>query len=375
MSTHRPVGGSVVTPFTAILAVLVLIGFYFLGQRFIYGLGAVANINDGFPWGIWVVYDVVIGTGLACGGYAMAILVYIFNKGEYHPLVRPALLASAFGYSLGGFSVLFDLGRYWNMWHIFVPGYAHVNSVMFEVALCVAAYIVVLWIEFTPVFLEKLGMKDAKKSLNKLLYLFIALGILLPTMHQSSLGSLLVVFGTQIHPLWQTPLLPLLFLMSAITMGYCVVVFEATLSSAGFKRPSESHIIAPLSKVVSWFLIAYLVIRFGDLAMRGALGLAFTSGFKSFMFWLENILYALPIAMLAGQGAKNPRCLFLSSVSMLLAAFFYRINAFLVGYDTGPGWSYFPSVPEIMVTIGIIALEVLAYIVFVRKLPVLHGAR
>ena len=62
--------------------------------RLIFGLGAVTNINDGYSWGIWVVYDVMVGSAFACGGYAVALLVYIFNKGEYHPLVRPALLAA-----------------------------------------------------------------------------------------------------------------------------------------------------------------------------------------------------------------------------------------------------------------------------------------
>lgn len=202
-----PLGGRLVTPVTVVLAGLTAIAGVILLIRFFFGIGAVTNVNDGFPWGIWIAYDVMVGSALACGGYAMALLVYIFNRGEYHPLVRPALLASLFGYTLAGASVIFDLGRWWNVWHIFWPGYAQINSVMFEVAVCITAYIVVMWIEFSPVFLEKLGMKDVKRKLNKLLFFFIALGVLLPSMHQSSLGSLLVVFGYQVHPLWQTMLL------------------------------------------------------------------------------------------------------------------------------------------------------------------------
>jgi Ni/Fe-hydrogenase subunit HybB-like protein len=368
----RPLGGSLVTPTTVVLAVLSLIAAVLLGVRFVYGLGAVANINDGYPWGIWIALDVVIGSALACGGFAMALLVYIFNKGEYHPLVRPALLASLFGYTLAGLAVIFDLGRYWNFWHIFWPRYAQLNSVMFEVAVCVAAYILVLWIEFTPAFLDRFGMAGLRRKLNKTLYVFIGLGVLLPTLHQSSLGSLLVVFGPQIHPLWQTLALPLLFLISALAMGFAAVIFEACLSSAGFRRPMEVPILAKLARVMSVMLIAYLAIRFGDLLLRGALGLAFTSGWKSVLFWLENALYALPVALLWSLEARSsPRRLFLAAVAMALAGSLYRINAYLVGYDTGEGWRYFPSLAELMVTVGLIAFEILAYIVFVRFLPVL----
>jgi Ni/Fe-hydrogenase subunit HybB-like protein len=367
-----PLGGKLITPTTIILGVLTLIGFGILIYRFIYGIGAVANVNDGYPWGIWVAYDVVVGSALACGGFAMALLVYIFNKGEYHPLVRPALLASLFGYTLAGLSVIIDLGRYWNFWHIFWPKYAQVNSVMFEVALCVSAYILVMWIEFTPAVLEKFGLRDLRRKLNKVLFFFIGLGVLLPTMHQSSLGSLLVVFGEQINPLWQTIFLPLLFLISALSMGFAMVIFEASLSSVGFRRPMETDILAKVARVLVFGLSLYLVLRIGDLIWRGALPLAFNQGFKSFMFWVELALFVVPVVLLRNRaGRYSPKALFISAVAMVLAGFIYRINAYLIGYETGPGWTYFPSFPELMMTIGLIAFEILAYILFVRFLPIL----
>lgn len=367
-----PLGGRLVTPTTVLLGILSLIAAAILVKRFASGLGAVTNINDGYPWGIWVAYDIVIGSALACGGYAIALLVYIFNKGEYHPLVRPALLGSLFGYTLAGVSVIFDLGRYWNFWHIFWPGYANVNSVMFEVALCVTAYILVMWIEFAPALLDKWGMGDAKKKLSKVLFIIIALGILLPSMHQSSLGSLLVVFGYQINPLWQSLLLPLLYLISAITMGFAMVLFEASLSSAGFRREMELPILAKVANVMKTMLIAYLALRFGDLIVRGALVRAFQFDLIAFMFWVETALFVAPVVMLLKPAARsNPQKLFLASVSMILAGSVYRLNSYLIGYETGAGWHYFPSLSELMVTIGVIAFEILAYIVMVRSLPVL----
>ena len=369
-----PLGGSLKTPTTMVLAALVAIALVILVFRFLFGLGAVANINDGYPWGIWVVYDVVIGSAFACGGFSVALLVYIFNKGEYHPMVRPALLGSLFGYTLAGVGVIFDLGRYWNFWHIFWPGYAQVNSVMFEVALCVSAYIAVMWIEISPAFLEKFGMKDVKKKLNKFLFFILALGVLLPSMHQSSLGSLLVVFGYQIHPLWQTPLLPLLYLMTALAIGFAVVIFEACLTSSGFKRPLEMLLLGKLSKVMLWMLAAYLAIRVIDLVVRGALGSMFEFNIEALMFWIEMAMFIIPLVILAQPKArKNPAKLFIAACCLMLAGFLLRINSYLVGYETGPGWHYFPSVPEMMISIGVIALEILGYIVLVRYLPILPG--
>ncbi len=367
-----PLGGKLLTPTTAVLGALALIAAAILAVRFVYGIGAVTNINDGYPWGIWIAYDVVIGSALACGGFAMALLVYIFNRGEYHPLVRPALLASMFGYTLAGVSVIFDLGRYWNFWHIFWPRFVQVNSVMFELAACVTAYVLVMWIEFTPTFLERFGMTELRRKLNQAMFFFIGLGVLLPTMHQSSLGSVLVIFGPQINPLWQTPLLPLFFLSSAVAMGFSMVIFEACLSAVGFRRPAEVDILARIAKVLFLLLAGYLVVRFIDLAVRGAFLLAFTQGFESVMFWVEQALFAAAIWQLRSPVARrSPRSLFLTAVTMVLAGSVYRLNCYLVGYDTGPGWHYFPSLPELMVTIGLIAAEILGYIAFVRFLPVL----
>ena len=373
----RPLGGGLLTPFTLLLGVLSAIAGVILLYRLFYGLGAVTNLNDGYPWGIWIAYDVVVGSAFACGGYAMALLVYIFNKGQYHPLVRPALLASLFGYTLAGASVIFDLGRWWNFWHIFWPGYAQVNSVMFEVAVCISAYIVVMWIEFSPAFLEKLGMKDVRQKLNKLLFFFIALGVLLPSMHQSSLGSLLVIFGQQIHPLWQSGwMLPVIYLMTAILLGFAVVIFEATLSSTGFDRPLETKVLTPLSRIMFWLLAAYVVVRVLDLVFRGALGTAFAATWQAFWFWIEMACFVAPLVLLSTEQARRSAAkLFVGAVLLMLGGFLLRINGFLVGYMTGDGWHYFPSFAELMVTVGLIAFEILAYIVIVRKFPVLPAAQ
>ena len=375
MSAHHPaapVGGKLFNTATFVCGILIAVMVAILITRFIFGLGAVTNLNDGYPWGIWVVFDVVIGSAFACGGFSVAMLVYIFNKGQYHPLVRPALLASLFGYTLAGVGVIFDLGRYWNFWHILWPTYANPNSVMFEVALCISCYIIVMWIEFSPVFMEKLGLKVAKQKLEKVLFVFIALGTLLPMMHQSSLGTLLVVMGSQVNPLWQTPAVPLLYLLSAITIGYGVVLFESCVASSAYRREIEMHLLQPMAKVMLGTLAAYLAVRVGDLVLRGAIGHAFAPSLEALVFWVEMILFALPFALVGTAGARrNPAKLFLTGVSIMLAGIFLRVNGFLIGYDTGPGWNYFPSIAEMLVTMGMFAIEVLGYILITRRFPVL----
>ncbi len=377
MSEHAPLGGKLLTKPFLFFAVLFMIALAFLATRFIFGLGSVTNLNDGYPWGIWIVIDVMVGTAFGCAGYAVALLVYVLNKGEYHPLVRSAVLAGLFGYGLAGLAVMIDLGRYWQFYTLLWPGFIQVNSVMLEVAWCVMAYIAVLFVEFAPVLLERFGFKNLQQKLSKIMFLIIAVGILLPTMHQSSLGTMAVVAGYQISDLWQTQLLPPLFLISAILMGYAIVPFESMLASMGLRRPMETDLLAKLSGVTLAVTVFYLVLRFGDLLWRGALGLAFAGNLDALMFWIENLLFVVPILLLAKRSNRNhPRLMFLSAVSLLLAGSIYRINTYIVGYHpfAGGDWHYFPSVGEMMVTVGIFSFEVMLYLLAVKTLPVLHRA-
>ena len=368
----QPVGGNLINAVTLTCGVLIALMVAVLAVRFTQGLGSVTALNDGYPWGIWVVVDVVIGSALACGGFSVAMLVYIFNRGEYHPLVRPALLASLFGYTLAGAGVIFDLGRWWNVWNMFWPGSINPNSVMFEVAVCITLYIIVMWIEFSPTFLEQMGKHDTKRKLNKAMFFIIALGTVLPMMHQSSLGTLLVVMGVQIHPLWQTPVQPALYLLSAITMGYAVVLFESCLSSSAYRRQIETRLLTPMAKLMLGVLVAFLALRVGDLTLRGAWGHAFAPSIAALSFWLELACFIAPLILIGAESnRRNPAKLFLAGVLLMSGGALMRINGFLIGYDTGPGFSYFPTLPEVLVTAGMFALEVLGYIIITRRFPVL----
>lgn len=370
-----PVGGKLLTPVTAFLGLLVLAMLSVLAVRFVNGIGAATNLNDGYPWGLWIAYDVVAGSALAAGGFTTALMVYVLNRGAYHPLIRPALVAALLGYLQAGMSVIFDLGRWWDFWHLFLPRYAQVNSVLFEVAVCITAYVVVMWIEFMPVVLEKLGWASPKKKLERALFFFIGLGVLLPTMHQSSLGTLLVVFGPQVHPLYQSKWLPLLFLTSTVGMGFAAVTIEGAISSMGLRRPFEKEILGKLLGIGRWLIVAFFVIRFVDLAARGALGYALQFSPPMVTFWVENLLMAAPLFLLATKEERaRSKNIFLSAMSLALGGVVYRLSAFLVAYDTGAGWHYFPSLGELTVTVGLIAFEVLGIIIAIRVLPILPAA-
>jgi len=375
MKEEQSLGGRIFTPTFLLCLLLFVISLFFIAKRFIYGIGAVTNMSDGYPWGIWIAFDVVVGTAFGCGGYAMAILIYIFNKGEYHPLIRPALMTSLFGYSLAGLAVFIDVGRYWQIYNIFLPWYMNPNSVLLEVALCIGAYVCVLWIEFTPTFLQKLGADSAKATLNKVMFIFIALGILLPTMHQSSLGTVMVVAGSKLSPLWWTGLLPLLFLISCIFMGYAIVIFEASITSVRYKIADERHVLSKLSGIFPYMIGIYLVIRFADVAMRGHLGLAFAGDLKGNMFLLENLLLIVPMCILfMPANRSNARLLFLSAISIILAGTLYRFNCYLIGFSPGGGWEYFPAAGEILITVGIVSIEIMAFLWFIKRLPIYHRA-
>ncbi|WP_310452351.1 Ni/Fe-hydrogenase cytochrome b subunit [Sulfuritalea sp.] len=377
MANHQhaapaPVGGSLVNIVTLSCGVLIALMAAILVVRFLFGLGAVTNLNDGYPWGIWIAVDVVIGSAFACGGFSVAMLVYIFNKGEYHPLVRPALLASLFGYTLAGAGVIFDLGRWWNVWNMFWPGSINPNSVMFEVAVCITLYIVVMWIEFSPAVLEQMGRHDTRKKVNKAMFFIIALGTVLPMMHQSSLGTLLVVMGGQVHPLWQTPALPLLYLLSAIFMGYAVVLFESCLTSTAYRRKLETQMLTPMAKIMLGILAVFIVVRLGDVIVRGALPLAFAPSVEALMFWLEMACFIAPLILIGAESnRRNPAKLFLAGVLLMLGGALMRLSGFLIGYETGGDFNYFPTLAEVLVTAGLFAAEVLGYIIITRRFPVL----
>lgn len=372
------------TPTFYVLAAFTLLGFALIALRYIKGIGAVSNMSDGYPWGIWIAYDVATSTAFACGGYAMAIIIYIMNRMKYHPLIRSALVTSMFGYMLAGMSVMVDIGRYWNSYSFFIPTRWQPNSVMFEVAVCIMAYNVVLVIEILPAILERFIHVENTRfpklkhyaliiypKLDKVLIFIIVLGITLPTMHQSSLGSMLIIAKSKLSPIWHTQFLPLLFVINALYIGYATVVFESFASSMAFKRPFEKE-IQQLSRIIPYITAIWLSIRFFDLIHRGQLSAAFAGDFNSWMFIAEIMLIVSGTYILTWKHYReSPRMVFIAGMLLVLGGAWYRFNVYLIGFKPHGNWNYFPSLPEFFITVGLIAFEILGYMVLVKLFPIM----
>lgn len=376
----------IVTRTFTVLGVVAMVGFALLAWRFLFGIGSVTNLNDGYPWGIWIAFDVVVGTGIACGGYAMAILVYVFNKGRFHPLVRSAVLTAGLGYSMAGFAVFIDLGRYWNMWKIPVsPLNWNLSSVLLEVALCITVYSLVVWLELAPAFVQKFRDEGRGRAqaiaesltprIDAALPWLLALGVLLPTMHQSSLGSLMLLAGQKLHPLWHTPFLPLLFLVSVVALGFAGVVLESTFSSRVFGRKVPTGLLRDLAPAIGWTMLAYSAIRLVDVVLSGELGLAVALDGASLLFLFEMTLFiGVGAALLVPRLVRRERTLIRLALAAVFVSALYRFSVFLIAYtpESG-GWNYFPAVSEILITAGLLAAEVMLYLVLVKTFPILHG--
>ena len=381
------------TPGVAVLSCIALTGLAVAAYRFVFGLGAVTNLTNQYPWGLWIGVDVASGVALAAGGFTSAAVAHVFHRHKYEVLVRPALLTAMLGYTFAVIGLMADLGRYYNIWHPLLPSMWQGNSVLFEVAMCVTVYLNVLYIEFMPIvcerFIGKVGLPGPLKALNgpvemllriargtlsKIMFLFIAGGVVLSCMHQSSLGSLLLIAPYKMSPLWYTPIMPLMFLLSAFAAGFAMVVFESLLASWSFERKPEMPVLFAYSRFVAVFLGIYGVARFSDLMIREAWGAAFAGDTASFMFLAEiGLGIVLPLALLfSTRVRRTPAGLLTASGLVVFGVLLNRINVFLVAFR--PPYAkaaYFPSIPEILVTVGLVAALVLAYRVCVTVFPVL----
>ncbi|MDD3310575.1 NrfD/PsrC family molybdoenzyme membrane anchor subunit [Pseudodesulfovibrio sp.] len=381
--SHKPypVARPFWTPGTLVMAALMFAMFVTLVFRYTFGLGAVTNLNNHYPWGIWIGLDVASGVALAAGGFTTAFLAHIMGRRYYEAVTRPALLSAALGYTFVALAVCFDIGRSWAIWKPVV--YQNHNSALFEVAMCVMTYVTVLWIEFIPVLAERWGSRFAplailNRMLDKTMWFFIILGVVLSCMHQSSLGTLLVIAPTKMSPLWYTQLLPLLFLTSAFAVGYPMVIVETTIATSSLKLESEMNVLAPLSRITILLLGVYMAIKVGDLVYRDAWRTLLDGSAQSNSFLTEvGLGVALPWCMLLFRAVRaSRRLLFTASLLIVSGVLLNRFNVFVVSfkapYATEP---YYPAIGEILVTVGAVATIFFLYRVAVTWFPVLSAQR
>jgi len=354
----------------AIFAVIMVAGIYGTYIRFFRGLGASTNLSDQFPWGLWIGFDVMCGVMLAAGGFTLTALVEIFNIERLHSIVRPTILTAFLGYLLVCAALMYDLGLPWNIWHPLIMRNPH--SVMFEVAYCVMLYTTVLALEFSPIVLEHFNLQKPLQIVRRLMIVLVIFGVLLSTLHQSSLGTLYLIMPNKLHPFWYSPLLPVFFFLSAIAVGLAMTIFESSMSSRYFGRELEVPILRDLGRGLVVVLALYGILKFEDLLHRGVLKQVLVPGYEQRFFLVEIVLSVLaPLALLMVPRVRDSaQGLYLAAVLTLLGFVTNRLNVTITGVENAVGARYAPKWTEVVITGMFVALGFAFFGLVAKYLPI-----
>ncbi|WP_081410877.1 NrfD/PsrC family molybdoenzyme membrane anchor subunit [Desulfotruncus alcoholivorax] len=360
------------TPTRYVLAALGLLGAVLMLYRLVFGLGSATNLNDHWPWGLWIGFDVLTGVALAGGGYSTCLLVHVLRVKKFTPIARSAMLTSLIGYLLVMAGLFMDIGRWFNFWRPFVSwGY---TSVLFEVFWCVSLYTMIQLLEFGEIATEKV-QKPWHGFFKKIMPVLFIIGIVLPTLHQSSLGSLYVIEVGKLYPLWWSMLLPVFFLMSSFFVGPAMVTVETLLGSRAHGHKVDLGVLQSLIKVSGYLMLVYLVLKIVDLYYRGATGLVFGGNLESNMFLLEMVAgIIIPLIICFTPGLRKTTAgLATFSVLVVAGVIINRMNVVFTGMAKSSGGFYFPSFIEWAVSIGLVATGVLGYLFIVENFNILQG--
>ncbi len=365
--------------FPLILIALAGIAFVIAMIRFLFGIGAISNLSNAYPWGFWVSFDLFTGIAISSGAFVLASLVYIFELEEFRPLLRPTLLTGFLGYVMEAIALMVDLGHPERIWHYFV--YQNFTSFLLFIGFYVMIYAGVMAVEFSPAVFERFGWEKPAGLVRRWMKPIVIVGAVLSTLHQAALGSLLLIQPAKLNPLWWTPWIPPLFFVSAIAIGLAMTIFESSMSSRYFKRGLETHLLAKLAGAIPYILGLYLAMKFVQLMLEGKLGLLFSSGVMSLLFWAEILIGAIiPIALFSFKQVRE------SSSGLLAGALFTLfgmiLNRFNVSWfavkHADPFYyvptfmnkvHYFPSLPEVAISIGIFSAGILAFGLAAKYLP------
>jgi Ni/Fe-hydrogenase subunit HybB-like protein len=368
------------SPLVWVLLTLMGIAFIVAMTRYIFGIGAISDLSYSYPWGFWISFDLFTGVVISSGGFLMAGTVYILGIKEFEPLLRPSVLTAFLGYIMVAIALLVDLGQPLRIWYMMI----HWNhtSVLLEIGICVMTYLTVLAIEFAPVIFEGVKLQKWAHLIHKFIMPFVILGVVLSTLHQSSLGSLLLIQPAKLHPLWWTPILPIMFFVSAISVGLAMIILESSLSSRYFQRGLETHLLEKLAKAIPVVLGVYAILKFGELAVARELGYLFTSGTMSLLFWGEILIGVVtPMVWFAIKKNRTSANGLLTGAIIILAGMIlnrFNVSWFAVKHPDPLFYmptfmsnvKYFPTLPEVAVSIGIFSAGILAFGLLAKYFPV-----
>ncbi|AQS58869.1 NrfD/PsrC family molybdoenzyme membrane anchor subunit [Desulforamulus ferrireducens] len=358
---------------TPIRKLLILLATICLGVcifRLVTGLGIVTNLNDEWPWGLWIGFDVLTGVALAGGGYFTAIVVHVLHRDQYHAIARGAMLTSLLGYLLVMAGLFLDIGQWFNFWRPFVS-WGH-TSVLFEVFWCVSCYTTVQILEFGEIFTERVG-KKWHNAFKKAMPVLLIVGIIFPTLHQSSLGGLYLIAVDKLYPLWWSTLIPYFFLISSFFVGPAMICVESTLAGKAYNHKVPVEVLRGLAKIGGYFMLLYLALKIFDLSNRNVWDLVFAGNLESTMFLLElGFGVIIPILIVFSGMSKSRSGLFIYGLLVSGGVILNRMNVVFTGMSGKAGASYFPSIWEWAVSIGLVSIGVLAYCFIVENFRILE---
>lgn len=359
-----------ITVWRVIFAVIMVAGIYSTYLRFFKGLGASTHLSDQFAWGLWIGFDALCGIMVTAGAFTLLAAVVVFNVERWRPIVRPALVTAFLGYLLEVFALMYDLGKPYNIWHPMIMW--NPRSPMFLVGWCVMVYTGVMALEFAPVVFERFRFTRPMRIIRMLSAPVVITGVVIAVIHQSALGSLYLIVPGKLHPLWYTPILPVLFFISAIAAGLAMTIFESTMSARHFNHSLEGPIILGIGRMLLVTLIVYGVVRIQDLIYTGNIWYAFRAGYEQSMFWVEIALaVVIPIGLLLVKRVReNPISLYFVSILTVSGFVVNRLNVAVTGMETASGVRYIPKWSEVSVTLMILSLGIVAFGLVVKYLPI-----
>ncbi|HEV2719210.1 MAG TPA: Ni/Fe-hydrogenase cytochrome b subunit [Thermoanaerobaculia bacterium] len=359
-----------ITFWRVVFVIVVAVGAWSAYLRFFRGLGASTHLSDQFPWGIWIGFDALCGIMLTAGGFTLMGAVYVFNIKEWRAIARPALVTAFLGYLLEAFALMFDLGKPWNIWHPLIMW--NPRSVMFLVGWCVMLYLGIMALEFAPVVFERFRLERPLRILKLVSIPVVITGVVVAVVHQSALGSLYLIVPGKLHPLWYTPLMPVLFFVSALAAGLAMTIFESTMSARHLNHALEKPLLLSIGRVLLIVLIVYNILRVHDLFHTGSYRYALTGSYEANMFWLEIALTLVaPIGLLLiPKIRENPFSLYIVSIITVLGFVVNRLNVAVTGMEAASGVRYIPKWSEVSVTVMMVAFGIFWFAIAAKYLPI-----
>lgn len=373
METARKRWSFTITPMRLIFAGIAALAILIILVRMILGLGATTNLNDQWPWGFWISFDVLLGVALAGGGYGIALIVYVLRRDKFYSIARSAMLTSLLGYVIVVLGLLIEVGQWFNFWRPFVSWGHH--SILFEVFWCISMYTIIQVLEFCEIGTEKV-FKGWHKFFKKAMPVLLIIGITLPTLHQSSLGALYYMMVGKLDVLWWSMLLPAFFLLSSFFVGPGMIVLESALSGRAFKHKVDPGVLQGLIKISGGVMLVYLGLKVIDLVVAGELAKAFAFDFVSIMFLLELVLgVAVPICIAFSKFGGTRKGQIIFGLLTVGGVILNRFNVVLTGmgeYLNGTlGGSYFPAWTEFVVSAGLVSIACLFYLFIAENFSIL----